>query len=125
MSDEPRHGILGGVPYSVGGVPVGRLMEEIQEARENAEFIKRLEDLKRDDAAVLEGLKDIECLSARLIESYGGGQVLVYECECGSRLYRTREQAEYGQINAPCHCPRYPEAHHWEMACGWNNERRS
>lgn len=68
--------------------------EAIAERRQDAEFMTRIRHRVAEDAALLDRLRDGECRSARLVESRDGGAVLIYECECGARLTRTREQAE-------------------------------
>lgn len=71
-----------------------RPYESINERRHDKAFMARLAQRMQEDAALMERLKDGECRSARLIESRQGGTVLVYECECGARLTRTKAQAE-------------------------------
>lgn len=71
-----------------------RPYEQIAERRQDKAFMDRLATRMSEDAHLMERLKDGECRSASLVESRDGGAVLVYECECGARLTRTREQAE-------------------------------
>lgn len=66
----------------------------LAERRTDKAFMDRIHRRVTEDAALMERLRDGECRSARLVESRDGGAVLVYECECGARLTRTREQAE-------------------------------
>lgn len=66
----------------------------INDRRRDAAFMARIKHRVQQDAAVMERMKDGECKSARLVESRDGGQTLVYECECGARLTRTKQQAE-------------------------------
>ena len=70
------------------------VLAQIAERRTDAAFMARIKHRVTEDAALLDRLKDGECKSARLVESRDGGAVLIYECECGARLTRTREQAE-------------------------------
>lgn len=72
----------------------GTLLRAIAERRQDAEFMARLRERMEQDAPLLDQLRTGECKSARLVESRDGGAVLIYECECGARLARTREQAE-------------------------------
>lgn len=70
------------------------LLAQIAERRQDKAFMARLVHRMQEDAPLLERLKVGECETARLVESRDGGATLVYECECGARLVRTRAEAE-------------------------------
>lgn len=68
--------------------------DAINERRQDRAFMDRIAHRVREDKPLLDRLAEQECRSARLVESRNGGTVLVYECECGARLTRTKAQAE-------------------------------
>lgn len=83
----------------------------LSERRQDKAFMDRLAHRMQEDAPLMERLKDGECRSARLVESRDGGAVLVYECECGTRLTRTKAQAESDAVTTTPDTSGDPQPH--------------
>jgi hypothetical protein len=77
------------------------LLAQIAERRNDEAFMARLRERMAEDAPLMERIKVGECETARLVESRDGGTTLVYECECGARLVRTRSEAEAAKRSQP------------------------
>lgn len=74
-------------------------MTELERARQDKAFSERLAQRIAEDKPLLDRIESLDhglpnCSVARLVESHNGGALLLYECECGARLVRSREQAE-------------------------------
>ena len=75
--------------------PDDALIEAIAERRKDKAFMARLAARIEADAPLMLRLSgESDCSTATLVESRQGGTLLVYECECGAKLIRTKDQAE-------------------------------
>lgn len=72
--------------------------EALADRRADAGFAHRLAERVASDKPLLARMSSHACRSARLVESRRGGALLVYECECGARLVRTKAQAEAAAV---------------------------